>query len=29
MWAAYSRDEMKLDTHELMDPTLRKPVGLQ
>ena len=25
--AAYSRDEMKLDIHELMDPKLRKPVG--
>ena len=25
--AAYSRDEMKLDIHELMDPGLRKPVG--
>jgi len=25
--AAYSRNEMKLDIHELMDPTLRKPVG--
>lgn len=25
--AAYSRDEMKLDIHELMDPRLRKPVG--
>ena len=24
--AAYSRDAMKLDIHELMDPTLRKPV---
>ena len=24
--AAYSRDEMKLDIHELMNPTLRKPV---
>ena len=24
--AAYSRDEMKLDIHELMDPGLRKPV---
>ena len=26
MWAAYSRDEMKLDIHELMNPRLRKPV---
>ena len=25
--AAYSRAEMKLDIHELMDPALRKPVG--
>lgn len=25
--AAYSRNEMKLDIHELMDPTLRKPLG--
>jgi NADH-quinone oxidoreductase subunit I len=25
--AAYSRAEMKLDIHELMDPVLRKPVG--
>ena len=25
--AAYSRNEMKLDIHELMNPTLRKPVG--
>jgi hypothetical protein len=25
--AAYSRDEMKLDIHELMDPGLRKPLG--
>ena len=25
--AAYSRDQMKLDIHELMDPRLRKPVG--
>lgn len=25
--AAYSRDEMKLDIHELMNPALRKPVG--
>ena len=25
--AAYSRNEMKLDIHKLMDPTLRKPVG--
>jgi hypothetical protein len=25
--AAYSRDEMKLDIHELMDPGLRKPIG--
>ena len=25
--SAYSRDEMKLDIHELMDPALRKPVG--
>ena len=24
--AAYSRDEMKLDIHELMNPALRKPV---
>jgi NADH-quinone oxidoreductase subunit I len=24
--AAYSRDEMKLDIHELMDPALRKPI---
>ena len=24
--AAYSRDQMKLDIHELMDPALRKPV---
>ena len=26
MWAAYSRDEMKLDIHELMNPSLRKPL---
>ena len=25
--AAYSRDEIKLDIHELMNPALRKPVG--
>ena len=25
--AAYSRAEMKLDIHELMDPALRKPIG--
>ena len=25
--AAYSRDAMKLDIHELMDPALRKPIG--
>jgi len=25
--AAYSRDEMKLDIHELMNPKLRKPVA--
>ena len=25
--AAYSRDAMKLDIHELMDPALRKPLG--
>jgi hypothetical protein len=25
--AASSRDEMKLDIHELMDPGLRKPLG--
>ena len=25
--AAYSRQEMKLDIHELMDPALRKPIG--
>jgi NADH-quinone oxidoreductase subunit I len=25
--AAYSRQEMKLDIHELMNPALRKPVG--
>jgi NADH-quinone oxidoreductase subunit I len=25
--AAYSRDEMKLDIHELMNPALRKPVA--
>jgi hypothetical protein len=25
--AAYSRDEMKLDIHELMNPELRKPLG--
>jgi len=25
--AAYSREEMKLDIHELMDPELRKPLG--
>ncbi len=25
--AAYSREAMQLDIHELMDPTLRKPVG--
>jgi hypothetical protein len=25
--AAYTRDEMKLDIHELMNPQLRKPVG--
>jgi NADH-quinone oxidoreductase subunit I len=25
--AAYSRDAMKLDIHELMNPALRKPVG--
>lgn len=25
--AAYSRDEMKLDMHELMDPALRKPIA--
>jgi len=24
--AAYSRDAMKLDMHELMDPSLRKPI---
>ena len=24
--AAYSREEMQLDIHELMDPTLRKPI---
>jgi hypothetical protein len=24
--AAYSRNEMKLDIHELMNPALRKPV---
>jgi len=24
--AAYSREEMKLDMHELLDPSLRKPV---
>jgi formate hydrogenlyase subunit 6/NADH:ubiquinone oxidoreductase subunit I len=25
--AAYSRNEMKLDIHELMNPTLRKPIA--
>ena len=25
--AAYSRNEMKLDIHELMNPALRKPIG--
>jgi NADH-quinone oxidoreductase subunit I len=25
--AAYSREAMRLDIHELMDPTLRKPIG--
>jgi len=25
--AAYSREEMRLDIHELMDPELRKPIG--
>ncbi len=25
--AAYSRDAMKLDIHELMNPSLRKPIG--
>ena len=25
--AAYSREQMKLDIHELMDPALRKPAG--
>jgi NADH-quinone oxidoreductase subunit I len=25
--AAYSREEMQLDIHELMDPELRKPIG--
>jgi NADH-quinone oxidoreductase subunit I len=25
--AAYSREEMQLDIHELMDPSLRKPIG--
>jgi len=25
--AAYSRTDMKLDIHELMDPALRKPLG--
>ena len=25
--AAYSRDQMKLDIHELMNPALRKPVA--
>jgi hypothetical protein len=25
--AAYSREAMRLDIHELMDPSLRKPLG--
>ena len=25
--AAYSREEMQLDIHELMDPELRKPIS--